>query len=83
MCHLNVIELTGVAVACATCGCRGELQPDLTVSWTDRDTSVLSMAEKRAHAAEIQETAARHRGLQDRIASRARTVPVIEPVAPR
>jgi multimeric flavodoxin WrbA len=83
MCHLNVVELTGTAVACATCGCRGELRADLTVRWTDRDTSVLSMAEKRAHAAEIQETAARHRDQQDRLICRQRTVPVIEPAAPR
>jgi multimeric flavodoxin WrbA len=83
MCHLSIIELTGTAVACATCGCRGLLTPDLTVTWTDRNTSVLSMAEKRAHAAEIQETAARHRGLQDRLIVRQRTVPMIEPVSPR
>lgn len=83
MCHLSVIELTGTAVACATCGCRGKLQPDLTVTWTDRDASVLSMAEKRAHAAEIQETAARHRGLQDQLVIRQRAAPVIEPVTPR
>jgi hypothetical protein len=30
------------------------------VRWTDLEASVISMTEKRAHAAEIQETAARH-----------------------
>jgi multimeric flavodoxin WrbA len=83
MCHLNVIELTGTDVACATCGSRGTLGPGGTVTWTDLDTSVISMAEKRAHAAEIQETAARQHGQQDRLIVRQRTVPMIEPVSPR
>jgi multimeric flavodoxin WrbA len=82
MCHLNVIELTGSAVACATCGCRGELRPDLTVHWTDRDTSVLSMTEKRAHAAEIQGTAARHAKLGDELATRAAAAPAVAPTTP-
>lgn len=60
MCHLDVITLRGTDVACATCGARGSLTPDLSVEWTDLDASVLSMAEKRAHAKEIQETAAAH-----------------------
>jgi hypothetical protein len=53
------------------------------IEWTDRATSVLSMAEKRAHAAEIQETAGRHRELQSTIAERAATIPVFAPVTPR
>jgi multimeric flavodoxin WrbA len=60
MCHLDVITLRGADVACAACGARGSLTPDLSVDWTDLDASVLSMAEKRAHAKEIQETAAAH-----------------------
>jgi Zn-finger nucleic acid-binding protein len=83
MCHLNVIELTGTDVACATCGCRGVLRDGGTVEWTDRTTSVLSMAEKRAHAAEIQETAARHSARQATLAEREATVPVFTPVKPR
>jgi multimeric flavodoxin WrbA len=83
MCHLNVVSLTGTAVECATCGCRGELRPDATVHWTDRSTSVLSMAEKRAHAAEIQETAARHHAMQDQVRRRLAAVPTIEAVARR
>jgi multimeric flavodoxin WrbA len=82
MCHLNVIELTGTAVSCATCGCRGELRPDLTVHWTDRTTSVLTMTEKRAHAAEILQTAARHEKLLSRVREKAVSVPVIAPTAP-
>ncbi|MFF5288364.1 flavodoxin family protein [Paractinoplanes globisporus] len=83
MCHLSVIELTGTDVACATCGSRGTLGNGGTVEWTDTTTSVLSMAEKRAHAAEIQETAARHRELQDDLAKRAAAVPAFTPVRPR
>jgi multimeric flavodoxin WrbA len=71
MCHLNVISLDGTDVECATCGARGELGPDRRVSWTDLSTSVLSMAEKRAHAAEIQDTAARHQALRAEIDARA------------
>jgi catechol 2,3-dioxygenase-like lactoylglutathione lyase family enzyme/multimeric flavodoxin WrbA len=71
LCHLNVIELTGTQVACATCGARGELSPDGGVHWTDLDSSVITMAEKRAHAAEIQETAARHQQLRSDIDERA------------
>jgi hypothetical protein len=71
MCHLDVVVLRGSAVECATCGARGELGGDLAVRWTDTDTSVLSMAEKRSHAAEIQRTAARHAPLRDVIEQRA------------
>ena len=72
MCHLDVITLRrtdtgGTDVECATCGARGHLTPDLTVTWTDLTTSVISMDEKRAHAAEIQQTAARHAPLREEI----------------
>jgi multimeric flavodoxin WrbA len=70
-CHLNVIELVGTSVACATCGARGELTPDLTVRWTDLDPSVIGMTEKRAHSAEIQETAQAHAPLRSTIDERA------------
>ena len=60
MCHLDVVVLRPPSVECATCGARGELRPDLGVRWTDLTASVISMEEKRAHAREIQETAARH-----------------------
>lgn len=83
MCHLSVIELTGTDVACATCGTRGTIRDGGRVEWTDRTTSVLSMDEKRAHAAEIQETAARHRTLQARIEERSTRIPAVTPVAPR
>jgi len=57
----SVVEFTdGSTVTCATCGARGEVARDGALRWTDLSSSVISMAEKRAHAAEIQETAARH-----------------------
>jgi multimeric flavodoxin WrbA len=83
LCHLSVIELSGADVACATCGARGVLAGDGTVEWTDLTTSVLTMAEKRAHAAEIQQTAARHRELAAEIAGLRAKVPVLEPARPR
>jgi multimeric flavodoxin WrbA len=82
MCHLNVIELTGTSVSCATCGCRGTLAAG-GVEWLDRTTSVLSMAETRAHAVEFQETAARHRLHSAEIEKRAASIPDFTPVSPR
>src|SRR6185436_1530736 len=57
--RLDVVSLRGSEVECATCGARGVLE-DGGVRWTDLDTSVISMTEKRNHFAEIRETAARH-----------------------
>src|ERR1700689_4867151 len=79
MCHLDVIVLRGADVECATCGARGLLAPDLKVTGTDLATSVLSMDEKRAHAAEIQETAARHPPLREQIDERARACETYDP----
>jgi hypothetical protein len=67
LCHLDVIVLNGRSVECATCGARGQLDAEPTLTWTDRSTSVISMAEKRAHAAEIQQTAARHHAVRAEI----------------
>jgi multimeric flavodoxin WrbA len=72
MCHLDVVVLRGAGVECATCGARGRLGPDHQVTWTDLSVSVISMAEKRAHAAEIQDTARRHGELRAQIDQRAR-----------
>ncbi|MGH3179987.1 MAG: hypothetical protein ACRDPF_39705, partial [Streptosporangiaceae bacterium] len=86
MCHLDVVVLRGADVECATCGARGQLASDLTVTWTDLTTSVISMDEKRAHAAEIQETAKRHAAARARIEEGAREFdaydPVIRPTQP-
>ena len=72
MCHLDVVVLRGADVECATCGARGRLAPGAEVTWTDLSTSVISMAEKRAHAAEIQQTAGHHAPLRAEIEERAR-----------
>jgi multimeric flavodoxin WrbA len=79
MCHLDVVALRGPDVECATCGTRGQLGPDLQVTWTDLSTSVISMDEKRAHAAEIQETAERHREVRAEIDERARAFEAYDP----
>lgn len=83
-CHLNVIVLDGRDVSCATCGARGELGPDAAVVWTDLDSSVLTMTEKRAHAAEIQQTAARHNAqlavIEERVAAFGEFHTVVAPV---
>jgi multimeric flavodoxin WrbA len=80
MCHLNVIELDGASVRCATCGSAGELADGGAVRWTDLTTSVLSMHEKRAHAREIQETAAAHAKVLADIEARAAAFGVFEHV---
>src|SRR6266581_270521 len=79
MCHLDVVVLRGTDVECATCGARGLLAPDLTVTWTDLSSSVISMDEKRAHAAEIQQTASRHASLRAEIEDRARDFDAYDP----
>jgi multimeric flavodoxin WrbA len=80
MCHLNVIELDGASVRCATCGSAGELADGGAVRWTDLTTSVLSMHEKWAHAREIQETAAAHAKVLADIEARAAAFGVFEHV---
>ncbi len=71
MCHLDVVALRGTDVECATCGAQGRLAPDQQVTWTDLATSVISIDEKRAHAAEIQQTAAQHQEQRAEIEKRA------------
>ncbi len=77
MCHLDVIALrSGGAVECATCGAAGrlELGPDGPTAHFDADgcaQSVISLAEKRAHFFEVQETAARHAERAQEIRERA------------
>jgi multimeric flavodoxin WrbA len=80
MCHLDVVVLRGAAVECATCGARGQLTTGHEVTWTDLTSSVISMDEKRAHAAEIQDTAARHAALRGQIDERARAWEAYDPV---
>jgi hypothetical protein len=80
LCHLDVVELRGRDVACATCGARGRLADDFRVEWTDLATSVVSMAEKRDHYDEILTTARRHAELRDHINERAAPYAAFEPV---
>ncbi|MFI6072209.1 flavodoxin family protein [Actinoplanes sp. NPDC051343] len=80
MCHLDVVELNGGAVTCATCGSAGEWA-DGSIRWTDLTSSVISMAEKRAHAREIQETAAAHARMRAEIDERAARFGTFEHVA--
>jgi multimeric flavodoxin WrbA len=72
MCHLDVITLRGGDVECATCGARGVLDGG-GVRWTDLETSVISMTEKRNHFAEIRDTAQRHAEQREAIEAAART----------
>ena len=79
VCHLNVVVLRGANVECATCGARGQIDADLQVRWTELNTSVISMSEKRSHAAEIQATAIRQHALRAEIETRARTFDSYDP----
>jgi multimeric flavodoxin WrbA len=80
LCHLDAIVLSGRDVQCATCGASGHLADDFSVTWTDLDTSVVSMAEKRAHYDEILETALRHAALRESILTKASTYDSFDPV---
>ena len=71
MCHLDVVELHGPAVTCATCGARGRLRDDFSVEWTDLTTSVISLHDKRLHYEEILQTAQQHVRSRGEIAQRA------------
>jgi multimeric flavodoxin WrbA len=79
LCHLDVIELHGRAVTCATCGAQGQLGDDFAVTWTDLTTSVISMDDKRAHYEEILETAQQHAKVRDTITERAATYTDYDP----
>jgi hypothetical protein len=71
ICHLDVVQLLGRAVTCATCGAQGRLRDDFSVEWTDLTTSVISMDDKRLHYEEILQTAQHHAKIRDEIAERA------------
>ncbi len=67
MCHLSAVEIRGREVECVSCGARGELAADPSLTWTDLDTSVISMAEKRAHFTEVLDTAKAHAARREEI----------------
>jgi multimeric flavodoxin WrbA len=71
MCHLSAVEVRGREVECVTCGARGELAGEPSVNWTTLDTSVISMAEKRNHFAEVLDTAKQHAARREEIEAAA------------
>ena len=71
LCHLDVVELHGRSVTCATCGAQGRLDDDFAVEWTDLTTSVLTMDDKRQHYEEILQTAQQHAQVRAEITERA------------
>jgi multimeric flavodoxin WrbA len=90
MCHLSVFAIRGDELECATCGARGRLvvRDGAVEAEFERDglnESVISMAEKREHFHEVQETAQRQAPEADRIRELAAPLvaydPLITPVA--
>jgi multimeric flavodoxin WrbA len=75
-CHLNVIDLRGQDAECASCGAQGTVQIEdgrVSVAFSPAGLakSVITHEEKRAHAGEILETAARHAAIRDEISALA------------
>jgi multimeric flavodoxin WrbA len=77
LCHLDVIELRGRAVECASCGAAGRLEigddggPLVVFDADGLEKSVNHLVEKRAHSEEILETAARHAARAEQVAAGA------------
>ena len=67
MCHLDLVVLRGQAVECGTCGARGQLAADFSVTWDDFSGCVITMAERREHYDEILATGARQGKERERI----------------
>jgi multimeric flavodoxin WrbA len=77
LCHLDVIELRGREVECASCGAQGRLElsadgePEVVFDPAGLAKSVNSLVEKRAHSEEILETAGRHAARAHEVAAGA------------
>jgi multimeric flavodoxin WrbA len=77
LCHLSIVVVSGTEVECATCGAGGRLEVldgVAVVRFDDPaalERSVITLAEKRAHFREVQETARLQGPLAEEIASRA------------
>jgi multimeric flavodoxin WrbA len=77
LCHLDVIELRGRVVECASCGAAGRLEigddgePRVVFDARGLEKSVNDLVEKRAHSEEILETAARHVAQVDEVSAGA------------
>jgi multimeric flavodoxin WrbA len=74
LCHLNVVDINGTDVECATCGAAGRLEvadgvARVVFDPAGLDASVISMAEKRSHSEEILSTAAAHAARADEVAA--------------
>jgi hypothetical protein len=73
LCHLSTVTINGQEVECATCGAGGRLvvEDGTAVARFDDpsalERSVVTMAEKRAHFVEVQDTAARQGALAGEI----------------
>ena len=75
LCHLSIVMIEGDDAECATCGAAGKLtvEDGVAVIRLDDpdDRSVTTLAEKRAHFHEVQETGQLQGGLADEITRRA------------
>jgi multimeric flavodoxin WrbA len=76
MCHLDVIAIVPGGVECASCGAGGHFVVDgeavsVVFPAEGREQSILSLTEKYAHFAEVQQTAAAHAAVRDTITERA------------
>jgi multimeric flavodoxin WrbA len=74
LCHLSVVVVDGSAVECATCGAGGRIVVSDGAPLFEFDRlsrSVATLDEKRAHFAEVQETASVQGPLAEEIARRA------------
>ena len=74
LCHLSVVVVNGEEVECATCGAGGRLVVSggvASISFDALQRSVVTLDEKRAHFAEVQETASVQGPLAPEIERRA------------
>ncbi|HTX11682.1 MAG TPA: NAD(P)H-dependent oxidoreductase [Solirubrobacteraceae bacterium] len=74
VCHLSVVVLEGDSVQCATCGAGGRLVVSdgaASIRFDSLERSVTTLQEKRAHFAEVQETASVQAPLAAQIEGRA------------
>jgi multimeric flavodoxin WrbA len=80
VCHLDIVQLKGKEVTCATCGAKGQLLSDSSIEWTDLNTSVISMKEKNSHYVEILDTASKLGKLNDQITKSIAKYKVYNPI---
>jgi multimeric flavodoxin WrbA len=76
LCHLNVVEISGASVECASCGAAGHLEvrdgtAHVVFEPAGLDHSVIALSEKRSHAEEILHTAAAHADRAEEVADAA------------